>query len=433
MLELYIVLIIFKKLIYINLNYVIIKFIYTDSYIYKCYKFGILMSIFKEDIKKRVLSVDWFLVFVVLLASVYGMILISSATNPFHTNRYIYMQIFSVGAGAILMLILSFLDYDHWIKYAKFLYAVAVFLLVMTLIFGTGEEETGNKNWIRIPGTPIGGQPSELVKILFILTFSRHLDLIKEKINKPKNVLMLFLHAAVIIGLIVLEKDIGTALVFLFICICMCFSAGLSLWYFIGAAFLAVVSSPLLWRFLSAKQQQRIIVGFNPNLDPSDVGYQVLQSKFAIGSGGLLGAGYKQGYMTQNGLVPRQWTDFIFSAAGEEFGFIGLVILMLLLSVIFVRIYIISRKARNDAGTYICIGIFAMFIIQTVENIGMCLGLLPVIGITLPFFSYGGSSVLSSWIAIGVVLSVNSRRKIYYFTRDEKLNDIDYYVHDKTR
>jgi rod shape determining protein RodA len=142
----------------------------------------------------------------------------------------------------------------------------------------------------------------------------------------------------------------------------------------------------------------------------------------AIGSGGLFGAGYQKGYMTQRGMVPKQWTDFIFSAAGEEFGFIGSLLVLILLTLIIVRLFYISRSARNTVGSLMCFGVMAIFISQTVENIGMCLGLLPVIGITLPFFSYGGSSILGSLLGIGVVLSVNSRKNIYYFTRDENLD-----------
>ena len=146
-------------------------------------------------------------------------------------------------------------------------------------------------------------------------------------------------------------------------------------------------------------------------------------SQRAIGSGGLFGTGYRQGYYTQRGIIPKQWTDFIYSAAGEEFGFIGAILVLVLLTLIIARIFIISRKARNTPGSLICVGVMAIFIAQTVENIGMCLGLLPVIGITLPFFSYGGSSILSSLLGIGIVLSVKCRTNIYYFTRDEKLDE----------
>ena len=384
------------------------------------------------DIKKHLASIDWFLVIAVFLAMAYGCILIKSATNTESgQTKLLIVHGAAIILGTVCMFILSKMDYNHVIKYAQYLYILAVVSLILTLVIGVGDEiGVGNKSWIRIPiggGNTVGLQPSEIVKIIFILTFAKHLDTVKEEINSPKNILLLVLHFVVILGLVLLQKDLGSALIFIFIFAVMLFAAGASLWYFLGGLFMLVASSPLLWRLLSDNQRNRILVGFDYSLDPQGLGFQPRLSQWAIGSGGLFGAGYQQGDFTQgnspHGMIPFQWTDFIYSAAGEEFGFIGAILVLLLLAFIISRIFMISRNARNTSGSLICVGVMTIFIAQIVENIGMCLAMLPVIGITLPFFSYGGSSILSSLLGIGVVLSVKSRTNIYYFTRDEKLDE----------
>ena len=384
------------------------------------------MNVWANDIKKHLGSIDWLLVITVFAAMAYGFVLIKSATNVKGSSaqfKILIVHVVAAVVGVVCMFILSKSDYNHMIKYSRYLYAFGVIILIITYVFGSGDE-VGNRSWIRVPigGTTVGGQPSEIVKITFIMTFARHLDTVKENINSPKNILLLGVHFAVIFGLVLIEGDLGTALVYIFIFLAMCFAAGISLWYFLTGLFITAAASPLLWTFMSETQRRRILVGFNPELDPLDKGFQPLASRRAIGSGGLFGAGWGKGYYTQSDRIPKQWTDFIYSAAGEEFGFIGAILVLVLLTIIIVRIFIISRKARNTVGSLICVGVMAIFISHTVENIGMCLGLLPVIGIPLPFFSYGGSSILGSLLAIGIVLSVNSRKNIYYFTRDENLD-----------
>ena len=380
-----------------------------------------------DDLKKHLSSIDWILVMTVFLAMAYGFALIKSATNPIGGQRTMLLtHAAAIILGIVCMFILSKSDYNHIIKYAKYLYILSIAAMLLTLAFGVGDESgVGNKNWIRFPlpgGNTIGIQPSELVKIAFILTLAKHLDAVKENINHPKNILFLFMHFGGITGLVLFQGDLGSALVFVFIFIAMLFASGVNLWYFLAGIFVLIASSPLLWNFLREDQRRRILVGFNPELDPLDKGFQVLTSQKAIGSGGLFGAGYQKGYYTQRTTIPKQWTDFIYSAAGEEFGFIGSILVLILLTLIITRIFVIARNARNTPGSLICVGVMAIFISQTIENIGMCLGLLPVIGITLPFFSYGGSSVLGSLLGIGVVLSVKCRTNIFYFTRDESLD-----------
>lgn len=391
-------------------------------------------SVWVNDTKKYLASIDWFLIIAVLITTAYGFLLVKSATNsqPAYQATRLVTQTAAAILGFASIFILAKMDYDHLTKYSKYLYIFGVLFLALTLIIGTGDESgVGQKNWIRIPiggGKSVGIQPSEIVKIIFIVTLAKLLDRYKEKINKPKTILFIFLHFAGMFGLIIISGDLGNGLMYACILLAMCFTAGMSLWYFLGGVFLLAASSPIWWNLMGEYQQMRIIVGFDPASYPeSNYAYQVLRSMRAIGSGGLFGQGWQKGYLTQiYGGVPMQWTDFIFSAAGEEFGFLGTLLVLMLLTMIIMRVFYVSRNARNNVGSLICVGVMSMFIAQTVENVGMCIGRLPVIGVTLPFFSYGGSSILSSLLGIGLVISVNARKHIYYFTRDENIELDDF-------
>ena len=390
-------------------------------------------SVQVNNIKKYITSIDWFLVIAVFITMAYGFLLVWSSTNSQRNqNVMIITQAAAMFIGICAMFILSKMDYDQLTKYSRYLYVIGVMVLALTLVIGSGDE-VGNRSWIRIrisSSATVGVQPSEIVKIAFILTIANLLEKYKENINKPKNMLILVLHFGVTFALILLAGDLGNNLIYACIFLGMCFVAGVSLWYFLGGAFVIAATSPLWWNneiIMPHYRQMRILAGFSPASYPdSNWTYQVNRSMQAIGSGGLTGRGYQNGFMTQNGRVPKQWTDFIFSAAGEEFGFLGALLVLILLTVIIARIFYISRNARNNVGSLICVGVMSMFIAQTVENIGMCLGRLPVIGVTLPFFSYGGSSILSSLLGIGLVLSVNSRKHIYYFTREENFDADDF-------
>ena len=201
----------------------------------------------------------------------------------------------------------------------------------------------------------------------------------------------------------------------------MWFMAKMSLWYLAGGLATFAIAAPFLWGFLEDYQKKRILVGFDPWSDPTDKGYQVIQTIKAMQNGGVTGMGYGNGTLTHaaaKSVFPARETDMILGVMGEEFGFIGIIIYIILISVVIFRILRIARDARFEYGSYICAGVAAVLIFQTVENVGMCLGTLPVIGLTLPFISYGGSSILSLYIGIGLVMSVRTHRQKYYFERD---------------
>ena len=329
---------------------------------------------------------------------------------PDLTASNIVIQVGSAVVGIAAMLILSMLDYEEIVEklYVAF-FVISVGLLVVTLLFGTSQGT--NLSYLRIG--PVGIQPSEFVKASYVLTFSRHLGFVQKKINSPKTLLGLGLHASVIIGLVLISGDLGVALVYIGITAVMLFCAGLSIWYFVGAIVAVVFAFPYLWERLGYYQQQRIIVGFNPDLDPIVWGYQQSWGRRAVANGGVWGRGMFGGDYYQ--ITPHSETDFIFSTYCEKFGFVGGILLFAIMAVLVIKILIIAGKARKSYGRFICIGVASVLILQTLENAGMCMGFLPVVGITLPFMSYGGSSMLALFILMGMVQSVRSHHHKYFF------------------
>lgn len=348
--------------------------------------------------------------------NVMSLLVLYGASEVWGTRFFTVQSIASV-LGLFAMLALSYIDYDALIsKMTVPIFIFSIVLMVTVLLFGV-DNGMGNKNWIRIPGIPFTIQPSEFVKITFIITFSRHINSVKENINNIKNVIMLLLHGGIIMGLVLLTGDLGSALVFAAIMAMMLFCAGLSVWYFVGALALIAILSPVLWSHMKEYQQERIIYGFSPELDPQDTGYQPLLSRSAISAGGIFGAGMFGGEVFKT--LPQKESDFIFAVLCEKFGFIGGGVYILLMSVMVIRLLILARRARKDYGALICVGICTLFVAQTLENIGMCLAMLPVVGITLPFCSYGGSSMLAVYIYLGFVMSISSHNKKYFFEREK--------------
>lgn len=352
---------------------------------------------------------DWFLFILTALISVFGIMNVYSASISYDSVSDVVVQSFAVGLGLVLMVLISRFDYEQFKNLVKPIYLFAVFILVLVLFLGvTGDW--GARSWIRFGG--IGIQPAEFAKVCFILTFSYHLSRVQDKINKPLIILGLLAHMGVLVTLIMLEPDLGSTLVFLFIFVCLMFTAKLSWKYIIPVITLAVASTPFIYRYaLSEYQQKRIQVFLNPELEPLKGGYNVIQSKIAVGSGQLWGKGYLQGTQNQMGYLPTKNTDFIFSVVSEEWGFIGAVILVIALFLLIYRCIKVAQKADNSFGRYICVGVAAMLLFHVFENVGMCIGLMPVTGIPLPFISYGGTSIVTNMIAIGLVLSVNYHNK----------------------
>ena len=342
------------------------------------------------------------------------LIAIFSATYSFGTISNVVIQSASFVIGLVLIFVMTLFDYEQYDLFLKPIAGVCIFMLLLVLVIGKSGD-WGAQSWIRIG--PVGIQPSEFAKIGFIITFSYHLDRVKDKINSLKTVLGLIAHIAVPIVLIMLQPDMGSCMVFVFIFAVMLFVAGLSYKIIIPMLGAGIVSLPIIYMFfLSEYQKHRILVFLNPQMDPLGSGYNVIQSKIAVGSGGFFGKGYLLGTQNQLGFLPTKHTDFIFSVIAEELGFVGALLVIILLFGIIIRTIKIAKSSSTTLGKFMCTGVSAMLIFHTIENIGMCIGLMPVTGIPLPFFSYGGSSLITNCIAIGLIMSVS------YHTNMRKFN-----------
>lgn len=360
-------------------------------------------------------NTDKILLAMCLVASGFGLVVVHSATlNSISEtqliSRELLVMIISILIGLLLCFIISLIEYEAIVKMWPVFASVCLVLMFSLFIWGVGPANRSDaKSWLSIAGVYF--QPSELLKIGFILTFALHLDTVKNNISQFKNVFLLGLHGAVPIALVIATGDLGSALVFGAVFVGMLFVAGLNLRYFIGGLAFVLTALPMLWiKFFSDFQKHRFLAIYFPNLLSASVHkaliYQQQQSVNAIGSGQLLGKGLFKGTFTQNNLIPVDESDMIFSVIGEELGFIGCTVAMALLAFIILRIVSTGYKSKDNIGSSISYGIAMLIGAQATINIGVCLKLLPCIGITLPFLSAGGSSNLCVYIGIGIIMSI---------------------------
>lgn len=376
------------------------------------------MSKIFTAVMRYIKQTDRTLIFFSLGAALYGLLLVYSATLYMSTLSLVITQSIAIVIGFVAMIVISKIDYHTITSFWKIIAGFCVFLLLITLLFGTGPSGSEDKSWLIIGGRSI--QPAEFIKVAFIVTFAKHYDMLKDELSSPKNVLYLCLHGAIPIGIIILQKDMGMALVFVFMFVCMLFATNIQMRYFAGGGIALLIAAPIVWnKVFGDTQRNRILALFDPtNVKYAKHMYQQNQAITALASGKIWGYGLFNGPKTQSSatsaLSERQ-NDMIFAAAGEELGLIGCLAIILILSVILIRCIIDARHAKDSMGSMICIGAFSMFSIQIIVNIGMVLRILPVVGLTLPFFSSGGSSALSSFLAVGLVLSVYMHRKDLMF------------------
>ena len=361
-------------------------------------------------IKKFFYRTDWVLLGLCLAASIFGIVMIASASNYHGASTYVSKQIIALVIGLNLFVVLSFLDIEILAEHQTLLVIFSAVFLAMLYPFGV-EGDTGNRSWMSIPGMPFMIQPAEYCKIIYIIVCARIMTIYQEHINFLPCVLRLGFVSAVFMGLIVvISKDAGVALIYVFTLIIMALAGGFSfIWFAAAGAGLAVIV-PILWNssLVREDQKNRVMVLFDESIDPlgTTVRYQASRSINAISGGGLTGQGLFQGTQIQSGNVPAQHTDFIFAAIGEELGYAGCALCIGLLVAIILRILYVGAHSQSYFYRQVCVGIAGTLMFQIIINIGMCLGVAPVIGLTLPFFSYGGSSMMSLFIAMGVISSV---------------------------
>ena len=354
-------------------------------------------------------NVDKAMIIVIgLLAATSILMIGSTQISTGFFSRDVIVQIAAYILGKIAIFVILSFNYSMFSGLEKYLYILSLVLLLMVYIPGLGMEQFGARSWINLRVITI--QPSEIVKILFILIMAGYLNEHRDDLYNFKGLIKAGIVAAPII-VIVLKEDLGSALVFAAIWVVMIFFAGINLKVFAKFFALVVAAVPVAYVFMAEYQRERIEAFLHPeNLDLSG-NYQVWQSKIAIGSGGVFGKGLFNGTQKELDFIPVQTSDFIFSVIGEELGMIGGLAVIGLFTILLVRMANIVRNSLDFYGALVVAGIIGMFAFQIFENIAMTIGLMPVTGITLPFLSYGGSSIISNMLALGLVLDVGMRSK----------------------
>jgi rod shape determining protein RodA len=355
---------------------------------------------------------DWTLLGLVLLIASIGILNLYSITSHWEvTGTPVYLkQTFWLLIGLVLMITIAFIEYRFYSDFGYIVYSASIFLLLLVLAYGI--ITSGAQRWIKIGF--INFQPSEFVKIAFILALAKFFHRPPDREGYSlKHLIFPFLLLMIPMILILKQPDLGTAIILFLVFFSILLFVKIRWPSLLAMVIVGASILPLVWRFLKEYQRKRIITFFNPDLDPLGAGYHLIQSKIAVGSGGILGKGFMKGTQCKLGFLPEQQTDFIFSVLGEEWGLIGSLILVLLYFSLIWWGLRIAVQAKDRFGALISFGVVAMLFWHVFINIGMVLGLMPVVGIPLPLLSYGGSFLVSTLIGIGLLLNVSMRRYLF--------------------
>ncbi|MCI8478370.1 MAG: FtsW/RodA/SpoVE family cell cycle protein [Oscillospiraceae bacterium] len=382
------------------------------------------MSWFTDSVKEFFRKGDLLLLSLCLAASGFGLILVYSATRWLESNRNVIVQLAAILLGVLVYIIMSSVDIELLTERSWKLLLLFNLAIILALIpFGVGAETTGNKSWIPLPVIPVNIQPAEVAKLTFILLFAWQCIKCKSHdISSIPSVMQLTAHTGLMCGLIAyISHDFGMVLTYLLIFVIMAWSAGVKKRWFILAIVVSIVGVVVIWPHVKdlyfAERFTVVIDHLTGNQETlyaqtQGRGWQQSRSILAIGSGGLTGQGFLQGIQTQSSskeALPARYTDEIFAVCGEEFGLVGCCVLLALLAAIILRCIWIAHQARSPQSALIAIGYAGMLLIQVGVNVGMCLYVFPVVGLTLPFISYGGSSILTMFAAMGIVSGIKMR------------------------
>lgn len=361
--------------------------------------------------KRKILkNIEWSILISTIILVIIGLVALTSATKNSNYEE-LKKQILWLTISIPILIVVIFVDYDIFAKISPILYGIILILLVAVLFTSA---INGATSWFDIG--PFSFQPAEFAKVVIVLFIAWLITKIqkngRDQINRVLKLGLLLIAFAVPVLLIIKQPDYGTAMAFVSAFIFMLFVAGLKKRYIIPSILLVVILVPVLYFFvLPEHAKSRIDVYLNPDLDPRGAGYNIIQSKLAIGAGQLLGMGLLKGNQTQLGFLYPKTTDFIFSLIGEEMGFVVAASIIFLYVVLITKSIYVAKTAKDDLGSYIAMGIAGIFFFHMIENIGMTMGLLPITGVPLPFVSYGGSSLLSNFIMIGLLLNISGRRQ----------------------
>ena len=356
---------------------------------------------------------DLVLLLLCVVTSAFGCLMIASATNYRGTLSLVNTQVGAIAIGIIVYIAVSSLNVDFFSEHRLWLVGFNTLLILLLLSpFGT-DFDTGNKSWLDIPILPFAIQPAELCKITFVLILASVMATHQNRVSGFWSVMHMVFHLVLVAGLNwVISGDMGVSLIFLFIFIGMAFAGGVKLIWFGIAGGAAVAAAPFVWTYvLTERQKNRFLVLIDPEIDPLGMHerYNLLRSQLSLNAGGLLGQGLFNGNRTQTGALFAQHTDFIFSAIGEELGFMGCLFVIVLLMAIIIRCLQVGNKSPDYMRKALCFGVASALIFQMLVNVGMCIGMVPIIGLTLPFISYGGTSIVSLFAMMGFVSGVHAR------------------------
>lgn len=355
---------------------------------------------------------DMILLLLCLVATAFGLLMISSATSYMGTMRLLVVQLVAAALGLLVYAIMSSVDFEFFSEHRTVLVFINLGLLCMLIPFGT-DNGSGNKSWLDFPLLPVNIQPAEICKILFILICASVMTSHQNRRSAVTSVMHLAFHMVILVGLnIFLSRDVGVSLIFVFIFIGMAVAGGISvIWFLVSGGAVAALAPIIYTQFLDEYQRLRIQVLFDPSLDPYGQGprYHTMQALKSLTGGAMTGQGLFEGHRTQQGALVAQHTDFIYSAIGEELGFLGCILVLVLLGLIVARCIWVGNRSSDYGRRLICYGAASALIFQVLCNVGMCIGITPIIGLTLPFISYGGSSLVTLYAMIGLVSGVYAR------------------------
>lgn len=366
-----------------------------------------------EELKDFPKKGDMFLLILCLIVAGFGLVAIASATSApkFEGNfRYLAVQTVSICLGVVMYAMVSSIDLDFLSEHRLAMVAFNCFLLLLLITPLGTDNNSGNRSWLKLPLLNV--QPAEICKITYIIIMASVMSSHQNRISHPISVIHMGMHLMLLVGLnLVVSSDMGVSLIFVFIFIGMTFAGGVSLWWFAAASGAIAVATPILWQFLGQYQRNRILILFDETIDPMGINerYHSKINLQSLTGGGLTGQGLFNGNRTQGGNLFAQHTDYIFSSMGEELGFVGCVLIMLMELAIIARCIYVGVRCQDYMRRVVCFGAASALMFQVMINTGMCIGVMPVIGLTLPLISYGGSSVVTIFAMLGLVSGAYAR------------------------
>ena len=369
------------------------------------------MRQFFNEFKNFFRKGDMVLLLLCMMTTAFGCLMISSATAHMGAIRHVIIQIVAASMGIFFYAVISSIDLEAMAEQRTLLVVFNIFMLLLLYPFGT--TVNGNRSWLDFPFLPVNIQPAEICKITYIIIMASVMSAHQNRLSSIPSVFHMLLHLGILFGLnVFISGDMGVSLIFAFVFIGMTFAGGVSIFWFALAGGLIAVGAPIAWEYVLADyQKERIEVLWNPEIDPLgvDARYHARISLQSLTGGGFTGQGLYNGNRTQVGALPAQHTDFIFSAIGEELGFFGCMLALILIVAIIARCVYVGIRSPDFMRRLVCFGAASALIFQVVINVGMCIGVMPVIGLTLPFISYGGSSTVTLYAMLGLVSGVHAR------------------------